>query len=328
MRVIDYPKVDNLNQDDIFLIDGSRGTKTILSKNMMGSLVKTIPSSDYIDDIKLNDQVLVQRTIDNGDSSDQKVMKYAISEDTFTQIANVTPYHLGYRRNIYRGKNLGSSVTPEQWETIRTGAFDNLFIGDYWDIDGVKWNIVDFNYFLNVWSETNKTWLRTPHVVIMPNGRIGGNAKMNDTDTNSGGYVSAAIRSYLNGDVKTAIYNIFGSGHILKVPRNFSNGANTSGVTGMIAVDSEVDLPSTGMITGTSYQAYSSSFIGNAETQQFALCRLYQNFTYLTGLSCWTCDVGINNRFFAIDGGGPLSISGRLAYQQNGVRPVFSIYQS
>ena len=34
-------------------------------------------------------------------------------------------------RNVFRGKNLGSSVTAAQKAAIANGSFDDLFIGDY-----------------------------------------------------------------------------------------------------------------------------------------------------------------------------------------------------
>ena len=43
----------------------------------------------------------------------------------------------GSHNSIYRGKNLGSSVTQEQWNAIEAGTFDDLYIGDYWVIGGV-----------------------------------------------------------------------------------------------------------------------------------------------------------------------------------------------
>ena len=52
-------------------------------------------------------------------------------------------------RNTYRGKNLGSSVTAAQKTAIQNGTFDDLFIGDYWTIGGVKWLIADMDYWYN-----------------------------------------------------------------------------------------------------------------------------------------------------------------------------------
>ena len=34
-------------------------------------------------------------------------------------------------RSIFRGKNLGASVSTEQWARIQDGTFDDLWLGDY-----------------------------------------------------------------------------------------------------------------------------------------------------------------------------------------------------
>lgn len=46
-------------------------------------------------------------------------------------------------RNIFRGKHLGESITEEQLEVIRDGSFADLYVGDYWEINGVKYRIAD-----------------------------------------------------------------------------------------------------------------------------------------------------------------------------------------
>ena len=64
---------------------------------------------------------------------------------------------------IFRGKNLGSSVTSAQWAAIQAGTFDDLYIGDYWTINGVEWVIVAFDYYYN----TGDTACTTHHVVLL-----------------------------------------------------------------------------------------------------------------------------------------------------------------
>ena len=49
----------------------------------------------------------------------------------------------GFHNSIFRGKNLGTSITSEQWSAISSGTFDDLFIGDYWVINGMRF---DFQY--------------------------------------------------------------------------------------------------------------------------------------------------------------------------------------
>lgn len=50
-------------------------------------------------------------------------------------------------REIFRGKSLGSTYTAEQKEAISSGTFHDLWIGDYWTINGHKYYIADFDLF-------------------------------------------------------------------------------------------------------------------------------------------------------------------------------------
>ena len=69
------------------------------------------------------------------------------NKDSFLDAVNEIAVTLSpiNHRNIFRGKNLGSAVTEEQKTAIQSGTFDDLFVGDYWEIDGVKWRIVDMD---------------------------------------------------------------------------------------------------------------------------------------------------------------------------------------
>ena len=114
---------------------------------------------------------------------------------------------------IWRGKNLGETFTSEQSETVRSGKFHDLWIGDYWEKSGVKYRIVDIDYFYR----TGKPRTESHHLVIMPDDPIINEKCVFGTDgLDTSGYTKAAIRT---GDVmtrsKTAINAVFGSDHIL-----------------------------------------------------------------------------------------------------------------
>ena len=91
-------------------------------------------------------------------------------------------------RNVYRGKNLGSSVTAVQKAAIQNGTFDDLFIGDYWVIGGVTWVIADMDYFLRC----GNTDFTKHHLVIVPAASLYED-KMNATDTTDGGYMGSVM---------------------------------------------------------------------------------------------------------------------------------------
>lgn len=50
-------------------------------------------------------------------------------------------------RDVFRGKHLGNAYTPAQKAAVENGSFDDLYVGDYWEINGVKWRIADMNYY-------------------------------------------------------------------------------------------------------------------------------------------------------------------------------------
>lgn len=48
---------------------------------------------------------------------------------------------------IFRGNDLGASMTAGQYAQITAGTFEDLYIGDYWNISGVNYRIAGFDYF-------------------------------------------------------------------------------------------------------------------------------------------------------------------------------------
>ena len=72
----------------------------------------------------------------------------------------VTASGAGAHNSVYRGANLGTSVTSAQWAAIQAGTFDDMYIGDYWVIGGVTYRITAFDYYLRV-GDTDMT---THHV--------------------------------------------------------------------------------------------------------------------------------------------------------------------
>ena len=70
----------------------------------------------------------------------------------------------GFHNSIYRGKSLGTSVSDAQWASIQAGTFDDMFIGDYWTINNVRWVIAHFDYYYNI-GDTN---FGTHHVCVVP----------------------------------------------------------------------------------------------------------------------------------------------------------------
>lgn len=81
-------------------------------------------------------------------------------------------------KKTYRGKNLGTSVTAEQYAAIEAGTFEDLYIGDYWVINDVNWRIAAFDYYLT----TGDTACTTHHVTIVPDTNLD-TQQMNSSST-------------------------------------------------------------------------------------------------------------------------------------------------
>ena len=110
--------------------------------------------------------------------------------------------------NIFRGKNLGSVVTDAQKTAIQDGTFKDLFIGDYWVINGITWRIADMDYFYQVGDYAHAF---TKHHLVMIPDEILYSYVMNDSATTNGGYVGSKMYTTGLEQAKTAINLSFGS---------------------------------------------------------------------------------------------------------------------
>lgn len=224
-------------------------------------------------------------------------------------------------RMIFRGRNLGTVFTTEQKTAIQNGTFDGLWLGDYWEINNVKWRIIDFDY----WYNRGNPKFTTHHLVIMPDTGIG-NAKMNDTSITTGGYVGSLMYTTNMNTAKTAVTTAFGSSVLTH--KEYLINAVTSGYPSAGAfVDSSVELPNEIMIFGS--YIYTPSGDGTIDVKrytisnsQFALFRVCPEFI-LSGNGYWLRDVASATHFARVDGsGGSTSTGAANAYD---IRPVFPI---
>lgn len=176
-------------------------------------------------------------------------------EGTEAKIAPLLFNNAGAHNAIYRGKSLGSTVTTAQYAAIKAGTFDDLYIGDYWTIDGVNYRIAAFDYYLNS-GDTNCT---THHVVIVPDTCLY-NAQMHNTssggyeggaaNTTTGGYVGSDMYKSNLEQAKTTIKSAF-SGHVLKHRIYLTNAVANGRASGGAWCDSEVDLMCEQMVYGS-----------------------------------------------------------------------------
>lgn len=270
-KIVDYPASDRIAKDDVFLLDGARGTRKVFASWAAVELAGLISPINHC--------------------------------------------------NVFRGKNLGGGVSSAQKAAIKDGSFDNLYIGDYWTINGVTWRIADMDYFLRC-GDTDFT---RHHLVIVPDTPLY-SGKMNETHTTEGGYVGSLMYKSGLDQAKTAIAAAFGD--LVTTHRDIlcnavSNGRQSGGGW----FDSTVELMCERMVYGNSVfqPGCDGSFIPYNYTtgkSQFALFRMAPQ--YISNRQWyWLRDVVSATDFAYVDSLGGAGCTG--AGDVIGVRPYFVI---
>ena len=233
----------------------------------------------------------------------------------------------GFHNSIYRGKNLGTSVTAAQWAAISAGTFDDLFIGDYWVINSVTWRIAAFDYWLN----HGDTACNVHHVVIVPDSTLA-SCKMNDTNITTGAYIGSDYYTGANGNTgkataQSAINGAFGSGHILNHREHLQNATTNGYESAGTWYDSTFELMTERMVYGCDifHNVQHGTNIPNfysIDTSQLPLFRL-DHSRICNRAPWWLRDVASAANFAYVHSYGNASYSS--ASSSHGVRPAFGI---
>lgn len=208
-------------------------------------------------------------------------------------------------RNIFRGKHLGESITEEQLEVIRDGSFADLYVGDYWEINGVKYRIADINYWKNVGYPEK---VQKPHILIVPDTALG-SGQMHTSNSTSGGYKSSTMKTVRLNQIANSLPDAFKN--ILISHRMFSDGT---------WITTSIDLMNEVMVHGT-YVCTDNNNKQTSDTQQLALFRLAPELKAI-GVY-WLRNVAGSQTYTLISQYGDASSD--MATSTYGIRPVFAI---
>ena len=227
----------------------------------------------------------------------------------------------GAHNGIFRGKSLGASVTAEQWTAIKAGTFDDLYIGDYWTINGVEWVIVAFDYYYN----TGDTACTTHHVVVIPRDILY-SAQMNTTNVTTGAYVGSAMYTTNLANAKTTITNAFGSEHILTIRQRFQNAVTAGYESHGAWYDASVWLMAEANVYGGNI--FKNVDNGTGWPDNYSIDnRQYPYFSFVTPSekreTYWLRDVAPVTDFTHVGEGG--SCGTFAASNSDGMRPAFCI---
>ena len=261
----------------------------------------------------------------NGDATAAESAKTAAqsaatnAENAAASVIDILSSGAGAHNSIYRGKNLGTSVTAAQWAAIADGSFTDLYIGDYWTIGGVNWRIAAFDYYLN----SGDTECTTHHVVIVPDTCLY-SAPMNGTDTTTGGYVGSAMYTANLEQAKTTIKAAFGSAHVIVKREYLTNAVNGNAPSGWAWFDSDVELMNEVQVYGSvAWGAHDGNGYNVASGDgQFPLFMVDRTKLH-TREDYWLRDVSSAIYFSLVSLGG-YATSLNPSYS-SGVRPAFCI---
>ena len=271
MKITEFPNAKKLTSDNVFLIDGTNGTKNIF----VG--------------------------------------------DAIIAMLGMTSTNL--HRSIFRGKYLGASVTTEQTAHIQDGTFEDLWLGDYWTINGYDWVIGDFDY----WYNTGDTVFLKHHLLIVPRKSLY-NAQMNTTNVTTGAYVGSAMYTSNLGNAKTIINNAFGS-KVLTHREHLTNAVSNGYPSGSAWYDSTVELMTECMVYG--HLSFSPTPTGSIipsiytiDKMQIALFQFAPTVLSIRE-TIWLRDIVSASNFADVDSAGYADCFS--ASYSFGVRPAFCI---
>ena len=237
--------------------------------------------------------------------------------DNFNKL-NFVADNAGFHNSIYRGKSLGTSVTAEQYARIADGTFKDMYIGDYWTINGVQYIIAAFNYYHN----TGDTALTQNHVTLVPGSNLY-NHVMNDSNTTEGGYMGSKMYAEGLDQAKSMINSAF-PGHVVTHRKYLSNATSDGEASAGVWVDSDVELMNEAMayggrVNGSAVYGLYDIGIGKAQLP------LFRHRHDLIGIrvSWWLRDVCAASSFAYVGNYGYARRYG--ASTAIGVRPAFSI---
>lgn len=323
MKITDYEKVQELAASNIFLLDGPNGTKTIAADALAKALIGLLSSKDFIGGVNLSELTQINKLVTGnkllvGTTDGNKAI--AAEDALFAMLDSFAPVEL--RRVIFRGKNLGTALTAVQKAAIKDGSFKGMFLGDYWNIGGRIWRIVDMDY----WYNCGDTAFTSHHLVIMPDEALY-NAQMNTTNVTTGGYVGSAMYKSNLANAKTIVNAAF-QGSVLTHREYLCNAVANGRPSGGAWFDSSIELPNEPMMYGHPHFSPTSDgstvpSIYTISKTQLALFMVCPRFIVNRSYNQWLRDV-VSSAYFAFVGNyGYANYHG--ASNSLGVRPVFPV---
>ncbi len=189
-----------------------------------------------------------------------------------TKLARIYNNNAAAHNSVYRGKNLGTSITDAQLQAVRNGSFDDLYPGDYWylPVDGgttaliVGCNCHCYTYSaegqINLPNNTLCVWLKNNSWKF----------PINDTDTCAGHLKGSKLYNETFPALAAKLEAVLPSGCLRESTHLIADSINSSGIRNHSVIDKmKLFLPSRhnlalqfGYAYGAGVSSYNSAYDG------------------------------------------------------------------
>ena len=199
----------------------------------------------------------------------QKYVPYRPPYDTVVNPFFTVPIN---HNMIYRGQNLGDTLTADQDTALSSGNFTDLYLGDYWTKtvtipagtytggDGeevtvpaqtnitLKAVIADFDTFFGGYA-SDSAIVNTHHAAVIVTGFS--NVVWNKTASTAGGYAASLIHKWLVGSVLPQIETWFGSAKVLSHKKLLTNAITGDAASSWTWSSEKISLLSENQVYGS-----------------------------------------------------------------------------
>ena len=207
--------------------------------------------------------VRIQDFNENGkpDTNNDFLMTFNSGSESKTRLRDafyaMVPDGAQTHANIFRGQNLGA-LNATHIANIQNGTFHDMFVGDYFTVNGSSYVIADINYKKGHGDTISlgnhlllmpSDWSKTPTQTLAPDSKT--THYMNDTNTTAGGFAGSKLYKTYLPQIQQKLEADFGS-HLVQFREVVSTHVDDSGAPDQAEWrDTKVMIPSETMIYGT-----------------------------------------------------------------------------
>lgn len=262
--------------------------------------------------------------------NDSSESKTRLRDAFYSLVPDGAPTH----NNVFRGQNLGA-LNATHITNIQNGTFRDMFIGDYFSINGSNYVIAGINYKKQHGDKVGlgnhlvlmpQDWSKTSTQTLNPDGTT--THYMQDTDTTTGGFAGTKLYKTYLPQIQTKLESDFGA-HLLQWRGFVSTHIDETGAPDQGKWDDmKVGIPNEVMIYGTTLNGNNkngSRYNVGDDNSQLPLMRLNESeHCNNRAGSFWLRDVHSATEFaYATDSGDTACITAGNTW--SGVRAFFLI---